>query len=180
MAGRTPAIISPTRRPRHDCDGSSCCLQPDTPSVLRKMHLQRAWSTQSSSGTLRSHVDPRRTASTTRHTTLRSPYKSPAPRPHVSQTAAQIPRMPALQPPIIRHSTTSDGAHSLRQSRSSVAPRYNPYIRHHPAKPLLTSTNRPLALLPLLARSPRLLRHQHKRRGRQRQGEMRARPRGLL
>ena len=40
---------------------------------------------------------------------------------------------------------------------------------------LLTHPARPLALLPLLARGPCVLRHQHKRRGRQRQGKMRAR-----
>lgn len=40
---------------------------------------------------------------------------------------------------------------------------------------LLTHSARPLALLPLLARGPCVLRHQHKRRGRQRQGEVRAR-----
>jgi hypothetical protein len=42
--------------------------------------------------------------------------------------------------------------------------------------PVLTHCPRPIPLLPLLARSPSMLHHQHKRRGRFGQSKMRARP----
>jgi hypothetical protein len=42
--------------------------------------------------------------------------------------------------------------------------------------PVLTHCPRPIPLLPLLARSPSMLHHQHKRRGRFRQSQMRTRP----
>jgi hypothetical protein len=42
--------------------------------------------------------------------------------------------------------------------------------------PVLTHCPRPIPLLPLLARSPSMLHHQHKRRGRFGQSKMRTRP----
>ena len=42
--------------------------------------------------------------------------------------------------------------------------------------PVLTHRSRPIPLLPLLARSPSMLHHQHKRRGRFGQSKMRTRP----
>jgi hypothetical protein len=97
--------------------------------------------------------------STVRTTSARLQIRSELRRPNIHQ------RLDIQEAPLRR----------VRPLHTIQEPLFTPNRTIKDQNTLLTHPARPLALLPLLARGPCMLRHQHKRRGRQRQGQMRAR-----
>jgi hypothetical protein len=130
-------------------------VQPNAHLDRRRPHLdsQRMDSTRSK------RYPSRYRDSTVRTASARLQIRSGKPRPSIHQ------RLDIQEAPLRR----------VRPLHTIQEPLFTPNRTIKDQNTLLTHPARPLALLPLLARGPCMLRHQHKRRGRQRQGEMRAR-----